>query len=190
VKTVDHGQFAVIYGTYYHQVYRFFLRHGVQPAVAEDLVQDTFLRFYHVMDTFRGRSALWTFLRVIAHRTLIDSVRDQTAVKRAGITIALDDIFAEEIPGADGDHLGELLQREQADQLRRAVVDLPSGMRSVVELFLQGFSYEEIAREAKLSMNAVKSRLRDARVRLRDTLASDGLNSDTLQDGKKKRRGQ
>jgi RNA polymerase sigma-70 factor (ECF subfamily) len=187
VKTVDHGQFAVIYGTYYRQVYRFFVGHGVQPAVAEDLVQDTFLRFYHVMDTFRGHSTLWTFLRVIAHRTLIDSVRDQTAVKRAGITISLDDIFAEEIPGVAGDHLEELLQREQADQLRRAVADLPRGMRSVVELFLQGLSYEEIAREAKLSMDAVKSRLRDARIRLRDTLASDVQNSNRQHAGKKKR---
>jgi RNA polymerase sigma-70 factor (ECF subfamily) len=166
-------RFRSLYEKYFSVVVAFFRRQGIDPDTARDLAQDTFLRMYQAFDQYRGE-AEWAYIRTLAQRILFNVYRDRNASKRTASILSIED----EPPGLESLSSGEDLHaayvdRELAARLRSAVTNLPDGMRAVVGLFLNGESYEEIAKSLRISVPAVKSRLRDARRVLREHLAGD-----------------
>ena len=67
--------------------------------------------------------------------------------------------------------------RQEADlrraRLGRAVAELPQGQRECLRLRIQGLTYDQIAAALRISVDAVKSRLRDAKRHLRERLGGD-----------------
>ena len=168
-------EFERLYSTYYRRVQSLFRAYGIADEIARDLTQDVFLRVYERMDQFRGE-AKWTYLSTIARRSYIDYLRRQQASKRAGATILLDDPLESAAELSDArisDPVDVMFNRTLVEQLRAAIEELPSGQRTVLRQYLEGLSYHEIAKQARISEDAVKSRLRDARRLLREKLAPD-----------------
>ena len=108
-------------------------------ADAEELVQDTFVRAFGSLDTFRGESSLRTWLFTIERRLLLDRRR---ADRRRGDDVELDegDLTTAEDP------LAALIAGESQDRLRVAVGRLSPTQREVFVLRVgEGLSYREIA---------------------------------------------
>ena len=127
-------------------------------ALAEDAVQETFMRAYRHYDGFEGRSSVKTWLTAIAInvcRSLLRSRRRRRAVSLEEIA----DLPAPE-DGRWADHT-----------VSNAVLGLPPEQREVILMHeLQGMKLREIAEARGLPLATVGSRLKRAKARLRREL--------------------
>jgi RNA polymerase sigma-70 factor (ECF subfamily) len=108
-------------------------------ADVEELVQDTFVRAFASLDTFRGDSTLRTWLFTIERRLILDR-------RRAGRRRAPDVELHESHAMTAHDALDAVVARESRDRLRVAVEHLSPTQREVFTLRVgEGLSYKEIA---------------------------------------------
>lgn len=170
--------FRSLYQRYYARMLRFFrVVFRVSDEDAEELTQDSFLRFYRALDEYRGE-AEWALLETIARNVGYNRVRSLATIKRGSVRPAsLDDpeVFRND-PGVSPEHpVDRMIDAERKTRLRLEIAVLPKGQRQCLQLWLDGFMYEEIARALRISLDAVRSRIRDARRLLRARLGDEGV---------------
>jgi RNA polymerase sigma-70 factor (ECF subfamily) len=171
-------RFRSLYQRFYLRIVRFFVRSfHLSEDDARDLAQDTFLRFYKAMDEYRG-DAEWAFLETTARNVAYNRIRSQNAAKRRGQHVDVEDPAAGVPSTPPLDYAKQQEEAIRRRQLRDAIAELPPGQRQCIELQLDGFSYEETGRFLRISDDAVKSRIRDAKRGLRDQLGADPLLKD------------
>lgn len=170
-------RFRTLYQKYYRRMVRYFIRaFRVSEEDAEELTQDAFVRFYQAMGEYRGE-AEWAFFEVIAQRVALNRIRSFRTAKRNADVVDFDDPQNHREPaapqGPDYAEEQEVALRRQA--LRRAIAEeLSPGQRQCIQLWLAGYKYDEIARILRITVDAVKSRLRDAKKVLRARLGDAG----------------
>jgi RNA polymerase sigma-70 factor, ECF subfamily len=133
-------------------------------ALADDVVQDTFLGFWNAPEKFDAeRGSLRTFLLTIAHRRAVDIVRSEVARSRR----------EEKPPDPDYyDVAEEVWARDLSETVRRALADLAEGEREAIALaYFGGLSYVEVARRLGQPEGTVKSRIRSGMRKLSVSLA-------------------
>ncbi len=119
-------------------VARFVASLGTREDV-DEIVQDTFVRAFGALETFRAESSLRTWLFTIARRLVLDRRR---AARRRGTSVEVqeDDVVTE------GNPLESLVAQETEARLARAVDRLTPTQREVFRLRVgEGLSYKEIA---------------------------------------------
>ncbi len=141
-------------------------------ADAADTAQDTFLRAYRALNTFRTDAPLKPWLCRIAANVALNRL------KRRKPTVSLDDHPAGSEPLAIPDFSAEpqrtLLRAERDRALRQAILALPPDQRTIIELrHFQELSYAEIADTLKISVANVKVKLFRARKALRRYLQKE-----------------
>lgn len=154
-------------------VYQLALHLLGDPEEALDLSQEVFLRVFRTVHTFRGRSALRTWI----YRIVINQARNRQRWwrrRRRADQVSLDDHLrtgGEPAIGAIPDPDRILGQKELGRRIQRALDRLPFDQRSVIVLReIDGLSYEEIAYSLGVAVGTVKSRLARARETLRASL--------------------
>lgn len=169
--------FRALYSRYYRRMLRYFRQvFRLSEADAQELTQDSFLRFYRAMDDYRGE-AEWALLETIARNVGYNRVRSVTTVKRGSIRPESLDGPEERHDPADtgGRHpIDTMIETERLRRMREAIAELPRGQRQCLQLWLEDFSQEEISRALRISIMAVKSRIRDAKRALRERLGDEG----------------
>jgi RNA polymerase sigma-70 factor (ECF subfamily) len=165
-------RFQSLYRKYYKRMVRFYvLSFRVTEEDAEELTQDAFFRFLEAMDEYRG-DAEWAYLETIARNVAYNRIRSQKTAKRGAETVDIHDRNAIPEPAAPAEP--DYAQREEtalrSKRLRDAIAGLPTGSRECIQLWLNEFTYDEIAKFLKITVDAVKSRLRDAKKILRAKL--------------------
>jgi RNA polymerase sigma-70 factor, ECF subfamily len=170
-------RFKSLYQAYYWRVVRFYVRaFRFSQEDAEELAQEAFLRFYEAMDEYRG-DAKWAFFETIARNLALNKIRWRRTQKRNAKTVDIDapEFNSNQLPAVE---TADYAQREEAalrkKKLYDAIAELAPGQREAVLLWLQGLTYEEIAKVLRITVDAVKSRLRDAKKALRTRLGDDG----------------
>jgi RNA polymerase sigma-70 factor (ECF subfamily) len=140
------------------------------PALVDDLVQETFVRVYEARERWRpGEVGLGAWLYRVARNQALDHLR-KTA-RRATGPIEGSDVAEDPGPGPER----AVSLRQTADEVRRAVDALPPQDREVLLLrFDEDRSYEEIAALTGTSAAAVKQRVFRARARVRALLEEGG----------------
>ena len=135
---------------------------------ARDAAQTTFMRAFRQLPNFRGHSSLKTWLYRIAVNESLDLLR------RSRREAPLDDEI--DIPDLDGRGPEALLSETQMNaRIRRSVMSMSVNDRVVLTLrHFSDCSYEQIAEILDLDEKTVKSRLFDARRRLRGLLGDLG----------------
>jgi RNA polymerase sigma-70 factor (ECF subfamily) len=165
-------RFKSLYQRYYRRVIRFYVAaFRLAEEDAEELAQDAFVRFYEALDEYRGE-AEWAFLETIARNVAYNRIRARQTAKRNAPTVNIDDTShfsePEAVPGPD------YVERETAalrrKQLYEAIASLTPGQQRCLELWLGEQTYDEIAAALRITVDAVKSRLRDAKKILRARL--------------------
>jgi len=137
-------------------------------ADAEDVVQEAYLRAFRFFGGFHGEDGRAWLLGIVRNTTYTWMQRNRSAQ----LNMPLDD-EVHEVKSADLNPEALLLQKADAQMLRRAVEELPVEFREVLVLReLDEMSYKQIAEVADLPLGTVMSRLARARKRLQQILAS------------------
>jgi RNA polymerase sigma-70 factor (ECF subfamily) len=131
-------------------------------ALADDIAQETFIRLWTKLAAFRPEGSLKGWVCRIAANLTIDALRKQ----KPTTDISLLDLAV----GGKGPE-GAALSSERAAQVRAALMRLPVDSRTVLVLReYEELSYQEMADVLGVPLGTVKSRLNDARRRLKDEL--------------------
>lgn len=168
--------FRDLFDRNYLAVQKYFASWGVPTEECKDLAQETFLKAYSSLETFRGESNPQTWLYRIARNHLLNTRRSRMTRKREGQEVPLD-VWLEVAPGpaVEADPLEEVLRGELFRSLRQAVMELPPQMRRCVLLRVyHDLRYREIADVLRVSIDTVKAHLYQARLTLRGKLADFG----------------
>jgi len=168
----DHQAFAQLYTMQKRRIYSLCLRMVGSVAEAEDLTQEAFLQFHRKIGTFRGESALSTWL----HRLAVNVVLMHLRKKGLQLT-SLDEAMEPAPDQRPGRSFGapDLILSGAIDRLalQRAIDDLPAGYRLIFVLHdIEGYEHNEIATLLDCSIGNSKSQLHKARLKLRDALRS------------------
>lgn len=142
---------------------------------AMDVSQDTFLKAYRSLSSFRGDCKFSTWLYKICRNTALDTIR--TRQRHPTVSLVSEDDEGEEnlldIPDTDigGDPQRRLEQREDIAAVRRAIAALSEEHREILVLRdMEGLSYEDIAEMLGLELGTVKSRINRARKCVKEIL--------------------
>ncbi len=161
---------------YQNRLYRYLLRFVRDPATAEDLFQQTWLRVVQNIRRYDPRRSFETWLFSVARNLAIDHLRryrpESLDDSAAGVPVG--EQLSVGGPGpADGGAgaLDRVLARERAEMLAEAVGKLPAIYREVLTLrFEEEMTLEEIAAVLGAPLSTAKTRLRRALERLRRKL--------------------
>jgi len=175
VKMGDESAFAYLVQKYRRQMVGFMYRMCRNPATAEELAQEVFLRVYRSRESYEASAKFNTWLYRIATNLAVNHARD-TRHERPENTMRLDEPDQETgaTPDlADGSLTAEerMLRRERMAVVRQKVQGLPERQRMAVIMHkYQQMDYREIADVMKLSESATKSLLFRAYESLREQL--------------------
>lgn len=139
-------------------------------SVAEDIVQDTFVKYYEKMEQFREEASVKTYL----YRIAINHCHNYVASWRYKKLQVID--YWHKLSGNEEDPVHHMIANE-ADQLLVAAIEkLPTKYKDVILLFhFAELSLNEVAETLKLKQNTVKTRLRRARQHIGVTLQEKGF---------------
>jgi RNA polymerase sigma-70 factor, ECF subfamily len=171
----DSDAFAALFHAHKGRVYSICLRMTNNTAQAEDLTQDAFLQVFRKLDTFKGNSALSTWLYRIAVNTVLMHFR-----KKALKQISLDEPSSQDVKQVRreyGSRDGRLSGSVDRIALIRAIKDLPAGYRTIFLLHeVEGYEHQEIAKILDCSVGNSKSQLHKAKLRIREFLQQPANN--------------
>ena len=154
---------------------------------AADMTQETFIKAYNSLSSFRGDSKFSVWLYRIATNVCLDFLRSRSRKPTVSLSVEDDDGEETQMDIADESQSPEqLLERGLTrDAVRRGLKSLSPEYRQILLLReIQGLSYEEIAEALALEVGTVKSRIFRARKRLCAFLLEDGNISEFSASGK------
>lgn len=140
---------------------------------ADDLFQEILLNAYRKLGSYRGQSALGTWLFRLGTNQCLDYLRSRRA-RAAQLTESIGDE-----PGSAGAAAGAILHVVDRIDLERALDELPAGCREVFVLHdIEGLEHREVGELLGVSEGTSKSQLHKARMRLRAALGRAGRGGD------------
>ena len=163
---------------YQKQVYHIALKMTGNEEDAFDLSQETFLKAYRALPTFRGEAGFGSWLYRMEANLCIDFLRRKK--RRGGGQIISLDIEEEdrrppELPDLRYEPQSALEKKELREKVQAGLQKLPHEQRLILVLRdVEGFSYQEIADALKMELGTVKSRIYRARAHLARLLTEDG----------------
>ncbi|WP_437574461.1 RNA polymerase sigma factor [Sorangium sp. So ce887] len=175
----DRAAFAGLVRRHKTPIYNFILRQVRGPAIAEDLVQDVFVKIVQSASDFKHEARFTTWTYAIARNVCIDHLRKMSLRRHPSLDQGSGD-------GGDGPTLGErtadpapqaavdrvAIGAEMGQLIVRAVEGLPHEQREVFLLREIGHvPFKDIAQIVGVPENTVKSRMRYALERLQEALS-------------------
>jgi RNA polymerase sigma-70 factor, ECF subfamily len=167
VQRGDKGAFDALVLKYQHKLVKLVMRYVRNPAEAEDIAQEAFIKAYRALPQFRGDSAFYTWLYRIAINTAKNAVVSRD---RSPIDYDLDRNNSDESYDMQGRMKdsetpeGLVLTDEIRSTVNAAIDALPEDLRTAIILReLEGLSYEEIAAAMGCPVGTVRSRIFRAR---------------------------
>lgn len=142
-----------------------------EAAMAEEIVQEVFLRLWNDPDKFDpGRGSLRSYLLAQCHGRSVDLLRSETSRRKR------EEKDLRRTAEAGYDLEREVWDLALADHVREALESLPEGERQAIRLaYLGGHTYREVAIMLDEPEGTVKSRIRSGLKRLRTDLVASGL---------------
>jgi RNA polymerase sigma-70 factor (ECF subfamily) len=170
----DLGAFRALYERYGSLVYSTCLRIVRDAQIAEDMVQEIFLRIWRRPESYmpqRGRFVTW--LTSVTRNRAVDEIRSRN--RRFRHETASPEEQEREVPAAE--RMDPALTAELSDQRRlilAALEDIPREQREVIELaYFGGLTQQEIAERLTQPLGTVKTRIRLGMQKLRSALTPE-----------------
>ncbi len=158
----DASAFETLYRQNVGRVYALCMRMTGNPAQAEDLTQEAFVRAWEKLHTFRGRAAFSTWLHRVAANVVLS--RRRSDARRTSRVVEQEDVTYHPDPG-------DRTNRGPALDLESAIAALPEGARTIFVLYdIEGYQHAEIADLTGLATGTSKAQLHRARKLLREAL--------------------
>jgi RNA polymerase sigma-70 factor (ECF subfamily) len=167
----DPQAFRSAFNDHHRAVYTAAFRIVGDATLAQDVVQDVFLRLWRRPGSFDpARGDLGTYLRLMGRSRALDLWRESQVRSRAADRLKL--VGGDEEPRSD-DHPAVLIERGEEDaEVRKALGKLPEAQREAIVLaYWGGLTADQIAQRAHVPLGTAKSRIRLGLARLRDEYA-------------------
>ena len=163
VADADGAAFATLHGAYHPRLRRFLVRFTQQPALVEEILNDTMMIVWHKARTYNATSKVSTWIFGIAYRQALKALSRANVKAVPEVATGASTLVRE--PEA------ELQQQQLHEQLGRALRSLPAKHRTVLQLsYYQGYACHEIADLIACPVNTVKTRMLHARRKLKALL--------------------
>lgn len=171
LNQIENGDDKAVIRLYqhYHGFLYAFVRHRIScDADAEEVAHDVLLAICKKPQAFGGQSKFSTWLCSIAKFKIIDFLRKQgTSLQVDGI----DDELIQNHPDPNWDFVARLEAKEDEEAFRRCIDALPVGQRDAIFwIYYQDEGLEVVATRQECPVGTVKSRLFNARKRLRECM--------------------
>lgn len=147
-----HYAFSLLVRQYQRRLYGYIRRMLTDHDEAQDVLQNTFVKAWNGLDSFRGDSQLYSWLYRIAHNECLNHLRkarrrvfvnNEAVIERLTTTLDSSEHFS-----------GDLIQQ----RLQRAVMRLPDKQRAVFNMkYFDGMKYEDMSTVTGTSVGALKS---------------------------------
>jgi RNA polymerase sigma-70 factor (ECF subfamily) len=173
----DVRSFEILLGRHRRPVFNFILRFVGEPAQAEDLLQETFLRVIKGSEAYQRQAKFTTWLYTIARNLCVDASRRGKHRRAYSLDVPMDseakdgatllDVVADKAAGTDR----KVISKELHGKLQSAIAKLSDDQREVFLMreFLD-MPFRDIADVVGCPENTVKSRMRYALEKLREDL--------------------
>ncbi len=159
----DEAAFIALFNHFAPRIKAFLMKSGAEATMAEDCAQDvmtTVWRKAHLFDPARASVATWIF--TIARNRRIDLLRKERRPEAEDLTWG---------PEAEPDQADALALQQECDALGQAMAALPETQRALIEkAYFGDLSHSEIASVTGLPLGTIKSRIRLALNRLRQSM--------------------
>ncbi len=163
-KNGDHSAYESLYRLNRDRIYGLLWRmSGGHHALAEDLLQEAFVRAWQKLDMFRGDSQFGTWLHRLAVNVALSDRR--TRVRKSGREVALDEHAHRTVVGSKD------IRADRQRDLEQSIARLPERARTVLVLYdIEGYQHNEIAEMTGMAVGSSKAQLHRARKLLREEL--------------------
>ena len=177
----DLDALTALIARYQNRLYRYLLRLVREPAEAEDLFQQSWLRVAEKIRAYDPTRSFDSWLFTVARNLALDHLRrlhpqslDEPALRGTD-----SESLADRLPSREILPLDRILESERSGKLADALSDLPATYREVLSLrFEEEMKLEEIAEVLGAPLSTVKTRLRRSLAQLRGTMESYGFHGD------------
>jgi len=168
---------ATLYDRYATVLYSLALKILSDSATAQDVVHEAFLTAWRKAAMYNEtRGNVTTWLIVLCRNLAIDQYRIKMRLASRRIEL---DAAAEYLTSTADDPAAAAITSDEIRQLREALVKLPAEQKQVVEMaYFQGMSQTEIATATQTPLGTVKTRTRQAFLKLREALVD--IQSNTM----------
>ena len=161
----DRPAFAELVERYWDRLYRWLYHLTRDPHAAEDLAQESLLKAFAAIRSFRAGSNFRAWLFRIAHNNFVNNRRGQKRVKQQ---------LPPELPEHGPGPLEEILGREGVERLTQAVLGLPTDYRSALMLRAEeGLSFRQVAEVLGITEQTARWRVFKARQKLMQVLSPE-----------------
>jgi RNA polymerase sigma-70 factor (ECF subfamily) len=152
----DHGAFEIILAKYERPIYSFIGHFFRDRAICEDLTQETFLRAYRFIRSYRPGEKLSTWLFSIAKNLCIDELRRMQKATMVDIDSVDPETFVAE-GNTDRNPMLATIAAQEHEILKRVIAKMPEKYRACIILFyFNELSYEDISRVMNISLSNTK----------------------------------
>ena len=153
-----------LYDHHVDRVYRLAYRLTGDSDLAADCTQETFIKVFGKLATFRGESALSTWITSVAYSVIYNGLRRTKRSRTTEVDLGVAEWTTAKTGGAPEPDLKVSLQR--------AIDGLPDGYRTVFVMHdVEGYTHDEIATSLGIQEGTSKAQLSRARAKLRKVLA-------------------
>lgn len=165
LKRGEESAYGYLYDHYAATLYGVILQVVPQQEVAEDVLQEVFVKIYRNIDQYEAsKGRLYTWMLHIARNTAIDTIRSKEFKKSRKIRELKESVNANAAKKSVTpyvDHLG----------LDKVLSALNEDQQKIIDLaYFKGYTQEEISKELQLPLGTVKTRVRNALIQLRKLL--------------------
>lgn len=148
-----------LYSTFASKMYGVACRYASSDVEAQDILQDSFVKVFQKLKTFKREGSLEGWIRRIVVNTALDCIRKN---KNSYLNV---DLSEAEYLAPDKNMILANLNAEEILQLLKTI---PVGYRTVFNLYaIEGYSHKEIADKLEISENTSKSQYSRAKAFLR-----------------------
>jgi RNA polymerase sigma-70 factor (ECF subfamily) len=161
----DHTAYESLYRLNRDRIYGLLWRmSGGQHALAEDLLQESFVRAWQKLDSFRGDSRFGTWLHRLAVNVALSDRRSKMRAVRK--EVSLDEQVHRTAVGAED------VSADKRSDLEQSIAKLPERARAVLVLYdIECYQHAEIAEMTGMAVGSSKAQLHRARKLLREELS-------------------
>lgn len=172
----DANAFEELVLKYEKTVYNLALRMVGDRDDASDMTQETFIKAYGSLSSFRGDSKFSVWIYRITTNVCLDFLRSKSRKQQVSLTVSDDDEDAQlDIPDPSSTPEQQLMQKMSMQSVEEGLKTLPDKQRQILVMReLGGMSYAEIGAALSLEEGTVKSRIFRARKRLCTFLLDSG----------------
>ncbi|HSH52623.1 MAG TPA: sigma-70 family RNA polymerase sigma factor [Bacteroidales bacterium] len=145
----------ILYRKYAKKMYGICLSYAGDRALAQDMLQESFIKIFNRIKDFKQEGSLEGWIRKVVTNTAIDLLRQQKRIQN---------YISDKEEIKEGSYESDALQNLQTEDVLNQVNRLPEGARLVFNLYaLEGYTHKEIAEKLNITEGTSKSQFNRAR---------------------------